>query len=58
VKEMPSPFDFTSYMYFCGSAISGPWFEFKDLMQLLRVEGHYKDIHNESTFLPGMSKFI
>jgi len=32
VEEMPSVLDFTSYLYFCGSAMSGPWFEYKDLM--------------------------
>ena len=28
--EKPSLLDFVSYMYFCGSPISGPWFEYKD----------------------------
>lgn len=26
----PSFLDYWSYMYFCGAAISGPWYEFKD----------------------------
>jgi len=58
VEELPSVLDFTSYMYFCGSAMSGPWFEFKDLMQLFRVEGHYKEIHSIPTFVPGFIRFI
>ena len=30
VEKMPSFFDFMSYLYFCGAAISGPWYEYKD----------------------------
>ena len=30
IEDVPSFFDFLSYMYFCGAAISGPFFEFKD----------------------------
>ena len=30
VTETPSFFDFMSYLYFCGAAISGPWYEYKD----------------------------
>jgi hypothetical protein len=41
-------------MYFGGSAISGPWFEFKDLMQFFKAEGHYKDVHSANTLIPGL----
>lgn len=34
-EGVPSYFDFMSYMYFCGSAISGPWFEFKDFQNYM-----------------------
>ena len=27
---IPSFVDYWAYMYFCGAAISGPWYEFKD----------------------------
>ena len=30
VEQIPSFFDFISYLYFCGAAISGPWYEYKD----------------------------
>ena len=30
VEEIPSFFDFISYLYFCGAAISGPFYEYKD----------------------------
>ena len=30
IEEIPSFFDFISYLYFCGAAISGPFYEFKD----------------------------
>ena len=30
VEEIPSFFEFISYLYFCGAAISGPFYEFKD----------------------------
>jgi hypothetical protein len=36
VYEKPGVLDYFSYMYFGGSAISGPWFEYKDLMQCFR----------------------
>jgi hypothetical protein len=29
-EGIPSFFDYWCYMYFCGAAISGPWYEFKD----------------------------
>ena len=29
-EGIPSFFDFWCYMYFCGAAISEPWYEFKD----------------------------
>ena len=32
VQEIPGIIDYFSYMYFGGSAVSGPWFEYKDLM--------------------------
>jgi hypothetical protein len=50
IKEMPSFYDYMAYMYFCGSAISGPWFEYKDLYDFLRVQGHYSKVHDVSTF--------
>ena len=34
VEEVPSLFDFLSYLYFCGAAISGPFYEFKDFQQM------------------------
>ena len=30
VEDVPSFFDFISYLYFCGAAISGPFYEYKD----------------------------
>ena len=54
VSEVPSILDYFSYMYFGGSAISGPWFEFKDLMQFFKAEGHYKDVHSAHTLIPGL----
>ena len=30
IEEIPSFFDFMAYLYFCGAAISGPFYEFKD----------------------------
>lgn len=45
VKEMPSFYEYMAYMYFCGSSISGPWFEYKDLYDFMRAQGHYKNVH-------------
>jgi hypothetical protein len=58
VSEVPTIFEFTSYMYFCGAPISGPWLEYKDLMQFFRKEGHYKDVEKTHTFKPGMIRFV
>lgn len=44
-----------SYMYFCGGAISGPWFEFRDFDQYCKGEGRYKQI--PSTFYPALKRF-
>lgn len=57
VTEMPSFSDYFAYMYFCGSAISGPWFEFKDLYDFFRAQGHYKRIHEVKTVKPAMERF-
>ena len=41
-------------MYFCGGAISGPWFEFKDFQDYMAREGHYKNI--PSTVVPTLKR--
>lgn len=41
-------------MYFCGGAISGPWFEFKDFKDYMAREGHYKNI--PSTVVPTLKR--
>ena len=46
VEEIPSLFDFLSYLYFCGAAISGPWYEYKDWRQMIDREGDFKEIPN------------
>ena len=35
IEKIPSFFDFISYLYFCGAAISGPWYEYKDFKQMI-----------------------
>ena len=35
IKEVPNFFDFMSYLYYCGAAISGPWYEYKDFMDMI-----------------------
>jgi hypothetical protein len=57
VREVPTIFEFTSYMYFCGAPISGPWLEYKDLIQFFRKEEHYKNVDNTHTFWPGIIRF-
>ena len=32
VQEVPSLFDFMAYLYYCGAAISGPFYEYKDFV--------------------------
>jgi D-alanyl-lipoteichoic acid acyltransferase DltB (MBOAT superfamily) len=56
VEEIPSFFDFISYLYFCGAAISGPFYEFKDFQQMMAREGDFKDV--PSTLRPGLMRFL
>jgi hypothetical protein len=58
VEEIPSIFDFLSYMYFCGAPISGPWIEYKDLIQYFRFEGHYEKVNETSTFWLAIMRFV
>ena len=58
VEETPTLFDFIAYMNFAGGSISGPWYEYKDLMMLYRKEGHYEKIEEVSTFKPGFVRFL
>ena len=41
---IPSFFDYWSYMYFCGAAFSGPWYEFRDFQKYMRGESPYSKI--------------
>jgi hypothetical protein len=45
-------------MYFGGSAISGPWFEYRDLMQCFRMEGHYKELYKVHTLTQGLKSVM
>lgn len=56
IEEMPSFLDFMSYVYFCGGAISGPWYEYKDFIQMIRSEGHYKNV--PSTLIPALTRYV
>ena len=56
MQEVPSFFDFMSYLYYCGAAISGPWYEYRDFKQLIHKEGDFKEI--PSTILPALTRFI
>ena len=55
IKEIPSFFDFMSYLYYCGAAISGPWYEYKDFMDMIHQRGDFKEI--PSTIKPGLIRF-
>ena len=37
LEDTPSFLEFFSYMYFCGAAISGPWYEFKDFNAMINL---------------------
>jgi D-alanyl-lipoteichoic acid acyltransferase DltB (MBOAT superfamily) len=41
---MPSFLDFMCYLNFCGAAISGPWYEFKDFQKYMRSQDQYANI--------------
>ena len=55
VEEFPSFFDFISYLYFCGAAISGPFYEYKDFIQMIRKEGEFKNV--PSTTKPALIRY-
>ena len=55
IEEVPSLFDFLAYLYFCGAAISGPFYEFKDFQMMMAREGNYKEV--PSTLKPGLIRF-
>jgi D-alanyl-lipoteichoic acid acyltransferase DltB (MBOAT superfamily) len=44
VEAVPSFFEFLSYVYFCGAAISGPWYEFRDFNALINRQGDFANI--------------
>jgi hypothetical protein len=58
VEEIPSVFDYLSYMYFCGAPISGPWIEYKDLIQFFKFEGHYKNVQETHTVGKALLRFV
>ena len=55
IEQFPSFFDYISYLYFCGAAISGPFYEFKDFIQMIRKEGNFADV--PSTWKPAVLRF-
>lgn len=56
IEQVPSFFDFFSYLYFCGAAISGPWYEYKDFKQMINKEGNFKDV--PSTVKPALIRYV
>ena len=54
--EVPSFFDYWSYMYFCGASISGPFYEFKDFQMYMKSEAHYAKI--PSTLAPTLMRVV
>jgi len=56
IAEKPTFIEFMSYIFFCGGAISGPWYEYKDFRNFINKEAHYKQI--PSTFKPAMIRFV
>lgn len=55
VEEIPSFFEFMAYLYFCGAAISGPFYEFKDFQEMISRTGDFKNV--PSTVKPGLIRF-
>ena len=55
VQEFPTFFEYMGYLYFCGAAISGPFYEYKDFIQMIRKEGDFKNV--PSTTKPALIRF-
>jgi D-alanyl-lipoteichoic acid acyltransferase DltB (MBOAT superfamily) len=56
IEDLPSFIEFLSYIYFCGAAISGPWYEFKDFDAMIKLEGDFKAI--PSTWRPALRRYF
>jgi len=41
---MPTPLEYSSYVFFCGGIVVGPFFEYSDYINFIEQKGHYKDI--------------
>lgn len=44
LETVPSFFEFLSYIYFCGAAISGPWYEFRDFNAMILRKGDFENV--------------
>jgi len=44
LEDVPTFFEFLSYLYFVGACISGPWYEYNDFNDLINRQGVYKDV--------------
>jgi len=45
-------------MYFCGSVICGPWFEYKDMIDFFHAKNNYRKIHQIDTFFAASVRFF
>jgi len=56
LEDAPTFLEFFSYMYFCGAAISGPWYEFKDFDNMIKLTGDFANV--PSTWRPAVRRYI
>jgi D-alanyl-lipoteichoic acid acyltransferase DltB (MBOAT superfamily) len=56
LEETPSFVEFLSYIYFCGAAISGPWYEFSDFNNMINLSGDFASV--PSTVRPALRRYL
>lgn len=56
IEKMPSFYHFMCYMYFCGAAISGPWYEFQDFENMIDLKEDFANV--PSTLKPALRRYL
>ena len=56
MEDTPSFFEFLNYIYFCGAAISGPWYEYQDFQHMIELKGNWQNV--PSTTMPAVRRYL
>lgn len=56
IKEKPSFVDYFGFFFFCGSAVTGPPFEFNEHLDFINLRGDYAFLKRGATIIPGLKR--